>query len=91
MLSFMSKCEEVQRKFGYKVKLMFLTIILKEWLHLIGFTEPPSGSNKLTTWSHMVATNSRLNGATLSLGWLQIAYPIKDDILLCSRLCFFEV
>ena len=25
-----------------------------------------------------MAPNSLLNGATLSLGWLQIAYPFKD-------------
>ena len=34
------------------------------WLHLINYLEP------------LVAPNSLLNGAALSTGWLQIAYPI---------------
>ena len=41
MLSYM---RNYKQKFGYKVKLMFLTTILKGWLHLIGYMEPPSGS-----------------------------------------------
>ena len=35
------------------------------WLHLMNYLEP------------LVAPNSRLNGATLSPGWLQIAYPLN--------------
>ena len=36
------------------------------WLHLINYLEP------------LVTPNSRLNGATLSPGWLQITYPIQN-------------
>ena len=69
MLFYMRKYKQ---KFGYKVKLRFLTTILKvwlygatRWLHLINYLEP------------LVGPNRRLIGATLSLGWLQIAYPFK--------------
>ena len=41
MLSYMRKYKQ---KFGYKVKFMFLTTILKGWLHLISYKEPPGGS-----------------------------------------------
>ena len=37
------------------------------WLHLINYLEP------------LVDPNSRLNGATLSPGLLQIAYPNQKD------------
>ena len=36
------------------------------WLHLINYFDP------------LVAPNSRLNGATLFLGWLQKAYPFME-------------
>ena len=68
MLSYMRKYKQ---KFGYKVKLIEMVAPFNRlygatwWLHLIKYLEP------------MVASNSLLNGATLSPGWLQIAYPIN--------------
>ena len=40
-------------------------------LHLIAYLEPP------------VAPNRQLNGATLSLWWLQIAFPNKNIAIYC--------
>ena len=67
MLSYMSKYKQ---KFGYKVK---------GWLHrLYGATMQLHLINYLES---LVAPNSLLNGATLSPGWLQIAYPQKVQFI----------